>query len=99
MHEIVFAGHPTIGASWVLRAEGLVGADNERFLLDESIRAIPIRIEHGTPPLIWLSTSPVHAGKRYTPALCAKLLGLDVGDLLDTPPQWLSAGNPIAALR
>ena len=98
MHEIVFAGHPTIGASWVVRTEGLVDADSERFLLDEGIGAIPIRIEHATPPLIWLSTPPVHAGKRYPPALCAKLLGLDVGDLLDTPPQWLSAGNPIAVI-
>ena len=97
-HEMVFAGHPTIGASWVLQAEGIVARDSERFLLDEGIGAIPIRIEQATPPLIWLSTPPVHAGKRYPPALCAKLLGLDVGDLLDTPPQWLRAGNPIAVV-
>lgn len=98
VHEMVFAGHPTIGASWVLQAEGIVARDSERFLLDEGIGAIPIRIESGASPLIWLSTPPVHAGKRYPPALCAKLFGLDVGDLLDAPPQWLSAGNPIAVI-
>jgi trans-2,3-dihydro-3-hydroxyanthranilate isomerase len=96
--EMAFAGHPTIGASWVLQAEGIVARDSERFLLDEGIGAIPIRIEHGTPPLIWLSTPPVRVGQCYAPALCAKLLGLDAGDLLDLPPQWVSAGNPIAVI-
>jgi hypothetical protein len=82
----------------VLQAEGIVDTDHERFLLDEGIGAIPIRIEQATPPLIWLSTPPFHAGKRYAPALCAKLFGLDVGDLLDAPPQWLRHGNPIAVV-
>lgn len=96
--ELAFAGHPTIGASWVLQAEGIVARDSERFLLDEGIGAIPIRIDGGTPSLIWLSTPPVRTGQRYEPALCAKLLGLDAGDLLDLPPQWLSGGNPIAVI-
>jgi trans-2,3-dihydro-3-hydroxyanthranilate isomerase len=96
--EMEFAGHPTIGASWVLQAEGLVPRDSERFLLDEGIGAIPIRIERGTPSLIWLTTPPVRTGQRYDAALCAKLLGLASGDLLDLPPQWVSAGNPIAVI-
>lgn len=96
--EMAFAGHPTIGASWVLQAEGIVARDSERFVLDLGVGAVPIRVERGTPPLIWLSTPPVRAGQRYEPALCARLLGLDAGDLLDLAPQWLSAGNPIAVI-
>jgi trans-2,3-dihydro-3-hydroxyanthranilate isomerase len=96
--EMAFAGHPTIGASWVLQAESIVDAGSERFLLDEGIGVIPIRIERGTPSLIWLSTPPVKTGQHYERALCAKLLGLDTGDLLDLPPQWMSAGNPIAVV-
>jgi trans-2,3-dihydro-3-hydroxyanthranilate isomerase len=96
--EMEFAGHPTVGASWVLQAERIVAPESERFSLDEGVGAIPIRIERGAPPLIWLRTPPVRAGQRYEPALCAKLLGLDAGDLLDLPPQWLSAGNPIAVI-
>jgi trans-2,3-dihydro-3-hydroxyanthranilate isomerase len=96
--EMAFAGHPTIGASWVLRAEGIVAADSERFFLDEGVGAIPIRVEPGTRPLIWLSTPPVRTGKRYDPALCARALGLGGHDLLDLPPQWLSAGNAIAVI-
>ena len=96
--EMAFAGHPTIGSSWVLQAEGMVAPESEGFLLDLGIGAVPIRVERGAGTLIWLSTPPVRAGQRYEPALCAKLLGLDAGDLLDLPPQWLSAGNPIAVI-
>ena len=96
--EMAFAGHPTIGTSWVLQAEGIVARDSESFLLDLSVGAVPIRVERAAPPLIWLSTPPVRPGQRYEPALCARLLGLDAGDLLDLPPQWLSAGNPIAVI-
>jgi trans-2,3-dihydro-3-hydroxyanthranilate isomerase len=96
--EMAFAGHPTIGTSWVLHAEGIVAGESERFLLDLGIGAVPIRIERNTPPLIWLSTPPVRPGQHYKFKLCAELLGLDAGDLLDLPPQWLSAGNPIAVI-
>jgi trans-2,3-dihydro-3-hydroxyanthranilate isomerase len=96
--EMDFAGHPTIGTSWVLREEGVVARDAERFLLDERVGAIPIRIESGAPSLIWLTTPPVRCGQTYDPALCARVLGLDPGNLLDKPPQWLSAGNPIALI-
>jgi trans-2,3-dihydro-3-hydroxyanthranilate isomerase len=96
--EMDFAGHPTIGTSWVLREEGIVARDAERFLLDERVGAIPIRLEPGAPPLIWLTTPPVRRGPTYDPALCARLIGLDPGELLEAPPQWLSAGNPIAVI-
>lgn len=96
--EMGFAGHPTIGASWVLRAEKIVDAGSERFLVDEGVGAIPIRIESGPSPLIWLSTPPVQARQRYEAGPVAKLIGLDASDLLDAPPQWLSAGNPIAVI-
>ncbi len=66
--------------------------------MDEIVGAIPIRVERGASPLIWLSTPPVQKGQRYEPALCAKLLSLDAGDLLAVPPQWLSAGNPIVVI-
>jgi len=96
--EMAFAGHPTIGTSWVLQAEGIVARDSVGFVLDLGVGAVPIHVERGAPSLIWLSTPPVRMGQRYEPALCAKLLDLDASDLLDLPPQWLSAGNPIAVI-
>jgi trans-2,3-dihydro-3-hydroxyanthranilate isomerase len=90
--EMVFAGHPTIGTAFVLRDEGV--AMGERFALDEKVGAVPIRVEAGDRPRIWLATPPIHSGPTYDRALCAAALGLELHDLLEAPPQMLSAGNP-----
>ena len=93
--EMVFAGHPTIGGSFVLMDEGLVSKDLGHFLLEEKVGPVPIRIEPGDRPLIWLKTPPIQFGKTYDRAACAQALGLDTADLLDVAPQLASAGNPI----
>jgi trans-2,3-dihydro-3-hydroxyanthranilate isomerase len=51
--------------------------------------------------MLWLTTPPIEGGRYYEPRLCAKVLGLKANDLLDLPPQLLSAGNPtvFVALR
>jgi trans-2,3-dihydro-3-hydroxyanthranilate isomerase len=90
--EMPFAGHPTIGASYVLRDEGLAPLDD--FLLEELIAPVPIRIEPGARPLIWLRTPSVVEGRTVDPKICAQSLGLSPSDLLNVPPQILSAGNP-----
>ncbi len=61
--EMVFAGHPTVGTSFVLLEEGMVPRNSERFALEEKIGAVPIRVEAGERPLIWLSTPPIRYGK------------------------------------
>jgi trans-2,3-dihydro-3-hydroxyanthranilate isomerase len=92
--EMNFAGHPTIGTSFVLLEEGIIPANSEHFLLEERIGAVPVRIEKGERPLIWLSTPPIQEGKSYDPVSCARALGLEPSDLLHVAPQFLSAGNP-----
>lgn len=92
--EMVFAGHPTVGTSFVLLEEGLVPKNSARFALDEKIGAVPIRVDPGVRPLIWLTTPPIHFGATYDRAVCARALGVDTGDLLDISPQLVSAGNP-----
>jgi trans-2,3-dihydro-3-hydroxyanthranilate isomerase len=91
--EMVFAGHPTIGTSFVLLEEGIVPKQAERFILELKVGPVPIRIEPGERPLIWLTTPPIQHGRFYDRALCAQVLGLSASDLLDVPPQLLSAGN------
>jgi trans-2,3-dihydro-3-hydroxyanthranilate isomerase len=44
--------------------------------------------------LIWLRTPPIHEGSTLDRAICARALGLAISDLLEIPPQVLSAGNP-----
>lgn len=99
--EIVFAGHPTVGTAFILLDEGGVPKNTERFALDEKIGAVPVRVEKAEPPLIWLTTPPIRYGKTYERALCARVLGLELKDLLEVPPQHVSAGNPtiFVALR
>ncbi len=92
--EMNFAGHPTIGTCFVLLEDGIIPPNGGHFLLEEKIGAVPVRIEKGERPLIWLSTPPIQAGRSYDPAPCARALRLEPRDLLDVAPQLLSAGNP-----
>jgi|SRR5579871_1753700 len=94
--EMPFAGHPTIGASYVLRELGMVAPDAERFVLEEKAGPIRVRVEAAEcgRPMIWLMTPPISIGKPFDRAQCATLLGLDPEDLLDVPPELVGAGNP-----
>jgi trans-2,3-dihydro-3-hydroxyanthranilate isomerase len=99
--ELEFAGHPTIGTAYVLRDEGLIGASASAFRLEENVGAVPVRVETGPRPMLWLTTPAIRFGRSYDRSLCAEVLGLEKEDLLDICPQWLSAGNPtvLVALR
>jgi trans-2,3-dihydro-3-hydroxyanthranilate isomerase len=93
-HEQPFAGHPTIGTAFVLLDEGVVPKDSERFVLEEKVGPVPIRVDKGERPMIWLRTPEIQAGPTFERAACAQALGLDPSDLLDAQPQQFSAGNP-----
>lgn len=92
--ELIFAGHPTIGTSFVLLAEGLISGHADHFILEEKVGPVPIRVDRGQRPLIWLRTPPIEYGRTYEPAACADMLTLSLNDLLDVAPQFVSAGNP-----
>lgn len=93
--EMRFAGHPTIGASDVLVREGIVTPRDGRFTLEELVGDVPILVEPGAPPMIWLTTPTIEFGRTYERATAARALGLETGDLLaEVQPQLLDAGNP-----
>jgi trans-2,3-dihydro-3-hydroxyanthranilate isomerase len=94
--EMPFAGHPTVGASFVLREIGVVQKNVERFALEEKIGPVPVRVETGNSgrPLIWLTTPPITIGRAMDPGACVRMLGLESAELLGTPPEIVSAGNP-----
>src|ERR1700721_2904633 len=52
------------------------------FTPEEKIGPVPIRIDSGARPMIWLRTPPIREGRRYDSALCAAALGLEPKDLL-----------------
>jgi trans-2,3-dihydro-3-hydroxyanthranilate isomerase len=99
--EMAFAGHPTIGTSFVLRDEGRVPATMRDFSLEENVGPVAVRVDAGERPMLWLTTPPIETGRYYDSGLCAKVLGLNANDLLDIKPQLLNAGNPtvFVALR
>jgi predicted PhzF superfamily epimerase YddE/YHI9 len=92
--EMAFAGHPTLGTAFVLLQEKIVARNVSEFLLEEQVGPVPLRIEEGQRPLIWLRMPPIHEGKCYESSLCARVLGLEPQDLFPMKPQLFSAGNP-----
>ena len=92
--EMAFAGHPTVGAAFVLLQENIVPRESSNFMLEEQVGPVPLRVEAGRRPLIWLRMPPVREEKFYDSAVCARALRLEPQDLLPMSPQRLSAGNP-----
>lgn len=92
--EMPFAGHPTVGTSFVLLDEGALPKSSERFKLEEGVGPVPVRVEAGEQPMIWLRTPPIEFGRSYEKSACAQALGLNESDLLDAAPQIVSAANP-----
>src|ERR1700693_650132 len=58
--ELPSAGHPTIGTAFALLCEQVVSPSCGDLALEEEIGPIPLRIEEGERPLIWLRTPPIH---------------------------------------
>jgi trans-2,3-dihydro-3-hydroxyanthranilate isomerase len=92
--EMIFAGHPTVGSAFVLLEEGIVPKNSSAFVVEEKIGPVPIRIDSGARPMIWLRTPPIREGRCYDSALSAAALGLEPQDLLPIEPQLVNAGNP-----
>jgi trans-2,3-dihydro-3-hydroxyanthranilate isomerase len=93
--EMEFAGHPTIGTAHLLRRLGVVDANTPRFELLLNVGLVPIRVDQGDDPLLWLTTPPIRIERTYDRAACARALSLDDSDLLaEVPCELLSAGNP-----
>lgn len=99
--EMKFAGHPTIGTGFVLLDKGVIPANVNDFYLEEVVGPVAVRVDPHSRAMLWLTTPPIAVGRSYDPTLCASVLGLERNDLLEIPPQHLSAGNPTAfiALR
>ncbi len=54
---------------------------------------VPLRVETGRRPLIWLRMPPVREEKFYDSSLCARALGLEPQDLLPIKPTTTQRGK------
>jgi trans-2,3-dihydro-3-hydroxyanthranilate isomerase len=95
--ELPFAGHPTIGTSWVLLDEGLVGSDVSTFTLEEDVGPIPVRVDRKVGRVVlWMTHPPVKFGETIEQRDdMAAALGLTVDDLQPKVPIKIgSTGVP-----
>ncbi|HEV2261936.1 MAG TPA: PhzF family phenazine biosynthesis protein [Candidatus Rubrimentiphilum sp.] len=91
--EMAFAGHPTVGASYIARAVRMVPKSPPKFSLQENVGAVPIRADKDGS--LWLTTPRIGKSKTFPHSLCARALGLNEDDLpTESPCQVYSAGNP-----
>jgi trans-2,3-dihydro-3-hydroxyanthranilate isomerase len=100
--ELPFAGHPTVGTSYVLAALGRVRlAEGEvRIVLEENVGPVPvtIRVRNGRPVFTQLSTAqpPEFGPPPPASAELASVLSLKEADILagERAPQAVSCGLP-----
>ena len=93
--ELPFAGHPTIGTTYVMVDEGIVAAGTASFLLEEGVGPVSIRLEPGPAFMAWLTTPPIAFGAEFDRGACAAALGLTSDDLCPgVPVQAVTAGVP-----
>jgi trans-2,3-dihydro-3-hydroxyanthranilate isomerase len=93
--EMLFAGHPTIGSGFIARKNGFVPRGAMRFVIEENVGPVPIRVESESDPLLWLRTPPISKQRAFDRAACARAVGLTVDDLVqDVPCEIWTAGNP-----
>jgi trans-2,3-dihydro-3-hydroxyanthranilate isomerase len=95
--ELPFAGHPTVGTSWVLLDEGLVSSDAAGFTLEEGVGPIPVKVDRsGRAVVLWMTHPTVKFGETIEQrGELAAALGLTIADLHpDVPIQILSTGVP-----
>lgn len=94
--ELAFAGHPTVGAAFVVIDDGIVPADAKTFSFEEGVGAVPIRIDREDGGFMaWLTTPAITFGATFDRGACARAVGLTEDDLCDgVPVQAVTAGAP-----
>jgi trans-2,3-dihydro-3-hydroxyanthranilate isomerase len=87
--EVPFAGHPTIGTSWVLATSGMLPAGATRFSLEEGIGPVEVELagDPAPPAFLWMRHGAATFGPEQTDrAALAAALGLAEDDLLPRAP-------------
>lgn len=92
-NELDFAGHPTLGTSFVLMQMAKVKPGTTSFCVEENVGPITVSVDPGDPPMLWLGMPAIKDGPSIGHREVAALLQLAAGDLLNATPQVLNAGN------
>ena len=96
VHEVPFAGHPTLGTAFVIQQE-IMGEPVEQITLNLKVGQIPVSISYrdDQPSELWMHQRPPSFGPTFEPEALAAALNLEINDF-DTrfPIQDVSTGLP-----
>ena len=96
MHEIPFAGHPTLGTAWVIR-EALASPSLDALTLELGVGPIPVTFERtgAGAELLWMRQRAPEFGPTAGADELARAIGLTPADLdPQFPAQQVSTGLP-----
>lgn len=90
--EVPFAGHPTLGTSFIIQTELLKEAVPKVVL---NLKAGQIPVTFGEDGILWMKQNPPEFGPLFDPGQLAKVLGLQEDDLDERfPVEGVSTGLP-----
>lgn len=96
--ELPMAGHPTIGSTFALAAEGAIAKGRTDFVFELGVGPTPVSLEWQDDRLAfaWMTQQlPKFGGAIHDKAALASAIGLEASDLLpDYPAQVISCGVP-----
>jgi trans-2,3-dihydro-3-hydroxyanthranilate isomerase len=98
--ELMMAGHPTIGAAWVLASRGEVAAGDPvtelNLELGSGLTSVGVDGAAGQPSFVWMThRDAVFGAVRRDRARIARMLGIAAADIRsDLPIRGVSTGNP-----
>lgn len=91
-HELPMAGHPVVGASWVLHAAGVIG---EAARVETGAGVLDVRVRGDVATM---EQAPPQAGPLVDPGEVGRALG-GIAPLADPPARVWSTGVPQLMLR
>jgi trans-2,3-dihydro-3-hydroxyanthranilate isomerase len=102
--ELPMAGHPVIGSTFALVKEKVIAPGRETFVFGLGVGPTPVSLAWTGSALdfAWMTQkNPEVRGRVAAPDAFAAAIGVEAGDLADTPPEVISCGVPflIAALK
>ena len=101
VHELPFAGHPTLGSAFAVAASGIARPREGRLVQQCAAGLVPLRFEPSADR-VWLRlpaarTTPLHDAQRRR---LSAALGIDCPDdacAIDVGPVWITLRAPSAA--
>jgi trans-2,3-dihydro-3-hydroxyanthranilate isomerase len=95
--ELPMAGHPTIGTTFALAAEGVIAPGREDFIFECGVGPIPVTMEwkDGELSFVWMTQPlPSFEEEILERSAVASAAGLEPNDLADLPIEVVSCGVP-----